>query len=392
MKYLFFVLINIIGFSNYLFSQNNIDKILTEVDKNNTTLSALRKNADAQKIGNKTDIYLHNPEIEFNYLWGNPSVIGNRTDVNIKQTFDFPTAYGFKNKITNLKNEQIEFEYQKQRKLLLMQTRIVCIDLIYTNALKSELSKRLVHAQSIANSYKSKFDIGETNILEYNKSQLSLLNIGKELETTEIERAVLLSELIRLNGGQFIEFKDSTFQSPVIPVDFEKWYVLAEQKNPVLSWIKQEIEISKKQAKLNLAMSLPKFQTGYMSENVLGQKFQGVTVGLSIPLWENKNKVKYAKATIIALESVATDNKLQFFNQLKTLHTKAIGLQNNASNYRSSLLSYDNSELLKKALDKGEISLINYIFELSIYYESVIKLLELEREMNKTLAELNQYL
>ena len=33
---------------------------------------------------------------------------------------------------------------------------------------------------------------------------------------------------------------------------------------------------------------------------------------------------------------------------------------------------------------------INNILELSIYYESAIHLLELEREMNKTVAELNQ--
>ncbi|MDO9153121.1 MAG: TolC family protein [Paludibacter sp.] len=392
MKYLIFVIINIIAFSNHFFSQNNIDKILTEIDKNNTTLSALQKNADAQKIGNKTDIYLQNPEVEFNYLWGNSSAIANRTDVSIKQTFDFPTAYGYKNQISNLKNEQVEFEYQKQRKSLLKHARLVCIDLVYANALKSELSKRVVHAQSIANSYKSKFEIGETNIFEYNKAQLNSLNISKELESIEIERIALLSELARLNGGQFINFNDSVFQAPVIPVDFEQWYVLAEQNNPVLRWLKQEIEISQKQAKLNLAMSLPKIQAGYMSEKVIGQQFQGVTVGLSIPLWENKNKVKFSKANTIALESIVTDNKLQFYNQLKTIHTKAVGLQKTVNNYRLSLLSYDNSELLKKTLDKGEISLINYIVELSIYYESVNKLLELESEMNKTLAELNQYL
>ena len=375
-----------------LMSQNSVDLVLSQIEKNNTTLSALRKSADANKISNKTDIYLQNPEVEFNYLWGNPSVIGNREDMIIKQTFDFPTVYNYKSQISDLKNEQVELEFQKQRKLLLMQTRLICIDLVYLNVLKSELSKRLFHAQLIAKSYKSKYDVGECNILEYNKSQLNLLNAGNELESIDIERIALLSELTRLNGGLLIGFNDSTFQSTVLPVDFEKWYVSAEQNNPVLSWLKQEVEISQKQTKLNLAMSLPKFQTGYMSEKVLGQQFQGISLGFSIPLWENKNKVKFAKVNTIALESIASDNKLQFYNQLKTLHTKAIGLQKNVNNYRLNLVSFDNSELLKKALDKGEISLINYITELSLYYESVNKLLELEKEMNKTLAELHQFL
>lgn len=218
------------------------------------------------------------------------------------------------------------------------------------------------------------------------------MNINKELESIEIERITLLSELTRLNSGNFIDFTDGQFQSPVIPAGFEQWYVSAEQNNPVLIWLKKEMEISKKQEKLNRAMSLPKLQTGFMSEKIIGEQFQGITVGLSIPLWENKNTVKFAKANTIALESIITDNKIQLNNYLKSLHTKAISLKQNADDYRLNLRLFDNSELLKKALDKGEISLINYILELSVYYESVNKLLELERGLNNTAAELDQYM
>lgn len=392
MKKIIIVIISLIAFNPILSSQSNIDKILIEIENNNTTLAALLKSAEAEKIGNKTGIYLQNPEVEFHYLWGNPSAMGNRTDLTITQTFDFPTAYKYRNQISDIRNGQVELEYRKQLRTLLLQARLICFDLVYQNALKSELSKRLGHAQSIANSYKSAYDIGETNILEYNKAQLNLLNISTEIESIEIERIALLSELARLNGGVFIDFTDSVFQSPEIPTDFEQWYVIAEQNNPVLNWIKQEIEISQKLEKFTRAMSLPKIQAGYMSEKIVGEQFQGVTVGLSIPLWENKNTVKYAKANALAFESISTDNRVQFYNQLKALHTKAIGLQNSANGYRFNLQAFDNSELLKKALDQGEITLIEYILEFSIYYKSIDKLLKLEMELNITLAELNQYM
>lgn len=392
MKNIIFIVFSIIVLNTALFSQSSIDKILLEIEKNNTMLSAFQKNVEAQKIGNKTAIYLQNPEVEFNYLWGNSSVIGNRTDLNITQTFDFPTAYKYKNQISDLKNEQVELEYQKQRKSLLLQARMICIDLVYMNALKSELSQRLINAQTIAASFKTKYDLGETNILEYNKAQLNFLSTSKEMESVEIQRIALLSELASLNGGITIEFNNTDFQAITITSDFDQWYIQVEQNNPVLTWLKQEIEIRQNQESLDFAMSLPKIQAGYMSEEIVGQKFQGISIGLSIPLWENKNKVKYAKANTIAMESIASDNKLQFYNQLKTLHAKSIGLQKNVNDYRTQLLSFDNSALLQKALDQGEISLINYILELSIYYDSVNNLLELEREMNKTLAELNQYL
>ena len=392
MKNIIIAIICVIAFNSSLISQSNIDSVLTEIEKNNTTLSAMQKRAEAEKIGNKTGIQLYNPEAELNYLWGDPSAIGNRTDFSLKQTFDFPTAYRHKNKISSIKNEQVDLEYQKQRKELLLESRLTCYDLVYTNALMTELSKRFNHAQSIANSYKAKFEAGEANILEYNKAQLNLLNLSKEIELLNIEREALLSELTRLNGGNIIDFTESEFEIITIPVDFEQWYQQAEQSNPLLNWLKKEIEISKKKISLSRAKSLPKFQVGYMSEKFTGQSFRGFSIGVSIPLWENKNTIKYSKANAIALEDIAADKKLQLYSHLKILHKKAIELQNSSVGYKSKLQSFDNSELLKKTLDKGQITLVEYILELSIYYNSVQKLLELEKGKNKAMAELNQYL
>lgn len=85
--------------------------------------------------------------------------------------------------------------------------------------------------------------------------------------------------------------------------------------------------------------------------------------------------MNYAEANSQALESIAADNKIQFYNHLKALHTKTIALQKNVNEYQSGLLSFDSSELSKKALDQGEISLIDYLMEFSLYYESVNKCL-----------------
>jgi len=375
-----------------IYAQNSIDSVLVQIERNNTSLSAWRKQGEAQKLGNKKGIYLNNPEFEFNYLWGNPSSFGNRTDISIKQSFDFPTAYAYKNQISNLRNQQVDLEYLRQHKALLLEARSVCIDLIYAKAVKTLYANRLVQAESIAKSVKAEFEIGETNILEFNKSQINLLNIKKEAELNDIEHSTLLSQLVALNGGLPIVLDDSVFQIPEIPVDFEQWFLEAEQKNPTLSWIKQEIEISQKQVKLNSASSFPKFYAGYMSEKVVGQHFQGITAGISIPLWENKNTIKQSKAQTMALQDLALDNKLQFYNQLKAQHSKAVVLQKSLVDYRMHFQKFDNATLLKKAFDKGEISLSEYIMELSFFYSSVNNLLQTERELNKTAIQLIQYM
>lgn len=372
-------------------SQSSFDTVLTLVERNNTSLSAYRKNMDAEKIGNKTGIFPSNPEVEFNYLWGKPDGIGNRTDFSITQSFDFPTAYAYRNQISNLKNEQAELEYQRQRREILLHVSLLCVELTYQNGLRAEYNKRLRNAQQIAEAFKKKFETGETNILEFNKTQVYLLNLSRDLENINIDQQLLLAELTRLNGGKEIEFTDSVFTIPQLMPDFEHWYIQAEQNNAVLKWIKQELAITHKQQQLQTAQSLPKFHAGYMSETVVGEQFQGISLGVSIPLWENKNTVKYARAKAIATEELQTDFKLQFYNEMKAQHTKTLVLQQSISSYRKELAQYSNIALLTKALEMGEIPLIEYLTGISLYYESSDKLLSMESTLNKAYHELLKF-
>ncbi len=384
------ILTALLGFSLNLFSQSSIDSVLAMVERNNTTLAAYRKSFEAEIIGNRTGLLLQNPEMAFNYLWGNPSAIGNRTDFSIRQSFDFPTAYAYKSQIATGKNQQAVLEYQKRCKEIRHKARLICVGLVYQNALCTEYSVRLANAKHIADAYHTKFEQGDVGILAYNKAQMLCLNSLKVLEGAEIERNAQLAELVTLNGGVPISFSENIFSLQAISCEFEQWYAQAEQYNPVLQWIKQEIAIGEKQKLLAKAQSLPKFNAGYMSEKVVGQQFQGVTIGVSIPLWENKNTVKYANAKIMAMQSMQTDAVVQFYNERKALHAKVIRLQGAIADYRSKLNAFGNTALLQKALDKGEISLGEYFFELSFYYESFDKLLQMEYDLAKTIAELNK--
>ena len=85
-----------------LSAQNSIEGILSSIEQNNTTLKAMGDQAQADKLENRTGIFLANPEVEFNRLWGNPGTIGNRNDINVSQSFDIPTITGMKSRQANL--------------------------------------------------------------------------------------------------------------------------------------------------------------------------------------------------------------------------------------------------------------------------------------------------
>jgi len=364
-------------------SAQNIESVLSEIESNNTTLRAYQNLNKAQKLENKTGIYLDNPELGFDYLWGDPSSMGNRKDFSLSQSFDFPTAYGIKKKIANAKNEQSDLEFELQRKTILYKAKTICNELIYLNALHEVLQNRATDAENIANAYATKFKRGEINILEKNKAQFNWLNAQKELEANETERGVLLAELGTLNGGNPIRFTQSSFVPVQLPADFENWYTDYESKNIVLQQAAREIGISEKQIKLSKAMSLPKISGGYMSEAIEGEAFRGVSVGVSIPLWENKNTVKLATAQQQLALQLANDKKIQTYNQLKGQYEKALSLQKTLASYRQALQAVNSSDLLKKALDAGQLSLIEYMMELTLYYETTDKFLSIKNELNQ---------
>ncbi|WP_313380488.1 TolC family protein [Proteiniphilum saccharofermentans] len=370
-------------------AQSGYDDILQQIEANNTTLSALRDQMEAQKIGNRTGIFLANPEVEFNYLWGKPDIMGNRKDISIRQSFDFPTAYAYRSKVSDLQNVNAELAYKAERINLLLLAKQLCIDMIYNNALAKEYAVRLQNAERIAATYEVKMNKGDANVIENNKAQLNLSTVQTEMTRIEVERTSLLSQLKSLNGGQEIDFPDDIYPVNVLPPNFEEWYASAEAKSPVLQYVSGQIEIGRQQVKLNRALGLPKFSAGYMSEQVVGERFQGVTLGVSVPLWENKNRVRQAKAQVTASESALADTKVQFYNRLQSLYLKSVALRQNVQKIRQSLSEYSNAPLLQKALDAGEISLLNYLLEIEYYYDAMNRALEAERNYQQAIAELS---
>jgi hypothetical protein len=59
--------------------------------------------------------------------------------------------------------------------------------------------------------------------------------------------------------------------------------------------------------------------------------------------------------------------------------------------FRNGLISVTSTQLLYIALDKGEISLMEFLLEQSLYYASYKEYLDTERELENTIIELRQY-
>jgi outer membrane protein TolC len=369
-------------------AQRGVDAVLKDIEANNTTLSALREQAEARKLENRTGIYLAGPEISYARLWGNPGSTGHRTDLSVTQPFDIPTLTGMKSRLAAGQNSLAGLQYLSERMELLLEARLYCLELIHSNALYRELSVRLSHAAAIAESYRTRLEQGDVSRPEYNKAQLNLSAAEGELRRVEVERDALRDELRRMNGGMETVLEEEQYDEVAFPPDFDGWYARVEQQHPALAYARQETDLRRRQVSLSRAGNLPVFSAGYMSEKVVGQQYQGLTLGVSIPLWENRNRVRQARAAVRAAEARQTDREEQFRNRLHTLYRRAAGLRLTAEGYRRALDVSNHTDLLKKALDAGEISLPDYLVETGLYYDTIRRMLETERDFRKTFAEL----
>ena len=374
-----------------LYAQGGIDGVLAAIEKNNTTLSALRSTLDAQKLENHTGLTLPDPEVEFGYLWGGPSEIGKKKDVSASQSFDFATLSGAKKRLARQQDQLADCQYRTDRMSILLEAQQICLDIVYYNALIKELNIRLNTSREIEYAQKRRLDSGDITRMDYNNVALDLATILAEKNRNESERDAFLADLQRLNGGIPISLSDTEFPILSVPDNFDSWYAEAEKKSPMLSYVKQEIEVAKRQVALSKADGMPTFSLGFAGEYVVGERFQGATIGLSIPLWGNKNRVRQAKAEVTAAKARQEDAHRQFYGTLQSLFNRQKGLWNTVETFSAALSSTDNTILLKKALDAGSISTVDYLLGSRLYYDVINQRLDALRSWHKIWAEMNAY-
>ena len=369
----------------------NYDAVLRNIEANNTQLKALRAQADATKSACRTGLLPDNPEVEFGYLWGSPQSEGHRIDLNVTQSLDFPAAYIYRSKLADAEAQEAELHYDTERKKLLSEVRQRCIRLIYCNILQKENEYHVATAQAIQEACQQMFDKGEKSILDLNKARLELLSARKELENNRVEQETLLGELEQMNGGRPIVLPDTVYPIAPLTEPFDDWFRRIEPLNPSLQQLQARQDANRRRIQLNKSLWAPGLSVGYKSERTPGAVLQGIGVGISLPLWSNSRSIKSAMAEKTALQSEAFDLRTQYYSSLKSKYREMERLKGLLDEYRATLSSLNTDALLLKALEQGEISLIDYILERRIYREALHEAYDTEYALQKALIELTVY-
>ena len=377
---------------NTLFAQYAYQNVLDTIEVNSTVLAAHQKQMEASKAENKAHTFVENPEIEAGYKFGYGGE-SSKIEVGIAQEFDFPTVYSHQSKIRKMSSQIIDSQYEIDRLAVLSEAQAICTELIFCKKKLALYKQNYDNAVKIADAYQKMMEIGEINILDYNKSKMNLANTKNNYDLEVIHHDNLMATLKTMNGGKDIDFQYEDYAIVALPESFDEWYTNVENANPVFEQMRQQIAIDQQKVKLSKAEWFPKFSIGYGAEIAKGNEEgeHGPSIGLVLPLWHNKGTVKSAKMHAEATEALLTNEKAMTYNYLNSLYAKAMALQNNIGVLASSLKEFDSQDLLFKAFTQGEINLLDYVTETEYYQNAMLELYSAQYEMNSTLIELKSY-
>ena len=367
-------------------AQTSIEEVLRSVETNNKELQANRQMVTAQKLEAKLDNNLPDPTVTYSHLYGNKEGMGFTGELVASQSFDFT------NKLSKQKGENYDRQGEEVRQQILLQAKEACLDLIFLNQQKNLLDIRRKSAEQLAALYQQRLEQGDANILETNKIELELLNVRNEVRMNEAARVNKQRELEMLNGGIAIQLTDTAYEVVELPLSFaDLRQEILENDRRLLS-LQSAKAVSSRQISVNKTMGLPSFELGYrMNPSSGGERFNGFLVGISIPLFSNRNNVKQAKAqnlyTDLQLESTMTAVE----NELLQLYNQSVALKTSIDEYGEVLESQNNLALLNKAIQAGQISMIEYFVDVTTLYQSMQNHMQLQNEYQKVMAQLYKF-
>ncbi|MEO6348496.1 MAG: TolC family protein, partial [Aquaticitalea sp.] len=215
-----------------------------------------------------------------------------------------------------------------------------------------------------------------------------------------------LQNLINADSLVDINVKDLEMKNTMLSKNQEESSI---SKNPIIAYYNKQIELAENEKSVAVSKMLPDITLGYFNQSFIGNgstangmptvfdsgdRFTGVQLGLSIPIWFKPHTAKIKAAKIHKLENEAeleaVKNRIQ--TQLETLVQMLQKEKTNLESYKTNALPQ--AELLLKnsqrGFQEGEIGYIEYVQGLNRGLSIQIKYLDFVNQFNQILIKIEQ--
>ena len=179
---------------------------------------------------------------------------------------------------------------------------------------------------------------------------------------------------------------------PVIaaPATEQEAVAVWQAEDASLQLLRQQQEMAEMQLSVARQGWIPKFELGYKQAYEVGDMFYGFAVGISLPLFKTGSEVKAERARALSQAWQAEDAAVQKASEASQLYREVTALQSALQDYEL-LKQQDNRTLLMKALQGGQISLLEYMTDMAQLNSIDEDRLLIEYQYYNKLSELDRY-
>lgn len=385
-----YLIATIVALSTYSIAlADTVGDVLKQVAANNLTLQALVHDNQADVLDIKASNSIGGPSVEYSPFFTKGYSGVAESELVVSQEIDFPTKYAARNKQAQMQQTVGDKLLAKQRRDILLQAQLLCIDLIRLNQTLSMLRERLANSETLLQMYQKRMEAGDANALELNKVKLDCMEVRTLVNEAQGERTSLLQQLRQLNGGKPIDVTDTVLPDYPQITNFESYRTLALASDADVAVAQTSLRAADMNLKLQKNEWLPNISFGYRRNTEQGEGINGFLVGVSFPLYSNSSNVKAARQRRESAELQVVQAQNEAEATLRTNYEQLQGLQQVIDHSDVKLLQ-ESLTLFAKALQQGEITALVYYVEINSIYEKLQRHIDLHCQSVKLLAELHK--
>lgn len=377
----------VLAFISYSAGAQDMESVLESVERNNVQLQSLRAANDAAKLETKMQNNLGDPSIEYSPFWAKGTDGISSSELVVSYGFDFPMQYVSRSRAGKLQRYAIDGQYQVERRNVLLQAKKLCLDIVFLSRKRELLSDRLGNADELLSVFNRRFSEGDASAIELNKIRMEKMDVAAALVQVETDLQTAMASLRTMNGGLPVQFDAMEYPRTMPVTDFETFRDTLMAAELELKASEADVRAAEQEIRVNRQNWLPQLQVGYRRNTALSEASNGFIVGASFPLFSNRYKSRIANARHTASQYRFNQVQIETEARIRTEYDEMMRLQEALGIYDVALME-ETLEMLGKAVEAGQLSVIEYYTEADSIYSKLLSLSEMENTYQKLIADI----
>lgn len=369
-------------------AQNYYDEIVNAIVQNNGTLQSQRQEVNAQKLDAADENALSDPSVEFARVWGRHG-IGNKLQLDISQEFEWPGVYSVRKKAAEYGVSAAMQEVMGAELDMATEIRMLLNELVYVRQQIKATNDLLDNYNLLSKTVEKEMAAGELTVIDHRKIAIEGYKITNDMSDLRIREEQIEGALHGYSSAE-LDLKSVTHY-PLQQLMAKADYLSSIAEDPEVSALALTAQQEEYNARTATMKRMPNISVGYQHQAEMGDRFNGFTAGINLPVFagkharraalERKEAAELNRETLIAKKTAEVET---LYDELE--HNRTLMAQYNEVFGDNKYL-----ELLLKAYRGGQIGMHEYISEMQYYNEVTMTYLTTEYNYQQALTAINRY-